>query len=51
MRRDGVAHIPEYDGSVSFENVFFSYPSREAQQALVDFSLEITRGEVVAFAN
>jgi ABC-type glutathione transport system ATPase component len=35
-------------GDVSFENVTFSYPAREGQCVLKDFSLKIPAGKVVA---
>jgi len=36
-------------GSVAFENVSFSYPSRPEQTAIADFSIDIQPGETVAF--
>jgi ATP-binding cassette subfamily B protein len=36
-------------GTISFDHLSFSYPSRPAQRALDDFHLDIARGETVAF--
>ncbi len=36
-------------GSVAFENIGFSYPSRPEQRAISDFSIDIKPGETVAF--
>ncbi len=35
-------------GSLSFENVSFSYPTRPAEQAIADFTLTVEPGETVA---
>ncbi|CAB3387083.1 Hypothetical predicted protein [Cloeon dipterum] len=35
-------------GDVSFENVTFSYPTREGQPVLKDFSLKVPAGKVIA---
>jgi ATP-binding cassette subfamily B protein len=40
---------PKIAGRISFENVSFSYPSRQDTQALHDYSLEVRPGETVAF--
>src|SRR5580658_2793974 len=39
---------PKIAGRISFENVSFSYPSRQDTQALHDYSLEVRPGETVA---
>jgi ATP-binding cassette subfamily B protein len=44
-----VALPPRREGSIRFENVCFSYPSRPGVPALQDFTLSIVPGERVAF--
>ncbi|WP_428355814.1 ABC transporter transmembrane domain-containing protein [Methyloprofundus sp.] len=39
---------PAKDQAISFQNVFFNYPSRPEQHALHDFNLSIAPGETVA---
>lgn len=50
MPLTGGKKIPYHSlfGDVSFENVTFSYPAREGQCVLKDFSLKIPAGKVVA---
>lgn len=47
--KDPVPLPARREGSIRFEKVGFSYPSRPGVQALHDFSLAITPGERVAF--
>jgi ATP-binding cassette subfamily B protein len=47
--KNPVALPPRREGSIRFENVCFSYPSRPGVPALQDFSLSIAPGERVAF--
>jgi ATP-binding cassette subfamily B protein len=44
-----VALNPAREGRIEFDNVSFSYPSRPAQLAIADFSLDIRPGETIAF--
>ncbi|PLX96950.1 MAG: lipid A export permease/ATP-binding protein MsbA [Desulfuromonas sp.] len=44
--RDDALPLPKSEGRVSFKNVTFQY---EKTPVLIDFSLEVTPGEVVAF--
>ncbi|WP_372880729.1 ABC transporter transmembrane domain-containing protein [Psychromonas sp.] len=37
------------EGSISFKEINFSYPSRPDTQALANFTLDITAGETIAF--
>lgn len=37
------------DGRIAFNDVSFSYPSRPNEAALADFSLDVARGEKIAF--
>jgi ATP-binding cassette, subfamily B, bacterial len=47
--RNPVSLPPEGEGSIRFEDVSFSYPSRPGTRALEGFTLTITPGERVAF--
>jgi ATP-binding cassette subfamily B protein len=47
--KNPVALPPRREGSIRFENVCFSYPSRPGVPALQDFSLSVAPGERVAF--
>src|SRR5271168_2485610 len=40
---------PRVSGAIRFDNVTFHYPSRPQHAALVNFSLEVTPGETIAF--
>ncbi len=45
-RPQSLPHPPR--GSLSFQNVSFSYPTRPAEQAIADFNLTVEPGETVA---
>jgi len=48
LRLPGPDDVPAL-GSICFDNVVFSYPSRPAQRALSGFTLDVRPGERVAF--
>jgi len=48
IRRSGLIKLASVEGRVTFDNVSFKYPSRDAN-AISDLSFEVQSGELVAF--
>jgi ATP-binding cassette subfamily B (MDR/TAP) protein 8 len=44
----GGVTLPYLDGNIRFDNVSFHYPTRQEQQVLENFTLDIPQGTMVA---